>query len=101
MLPSAEGSGVSWINKHENFTKPADYKNLSVTPLSSSLADWFPWMVNGQEPETATGKYYRHVNVLKIAHVTQLSCGVTACLSENTVLCFFASDIVNLPFSED
>lgn len=53
-------------------------------------------MVNGQEPESATGKYYRHVDVLKIAHVTQLSCGVTAC-----VLCFFVSDIVSLPSSED
>lgn len=58
-------------------------------------------MVNGQELESATGKYYRHVNVLKIAHVTQLSCGVTACLLENTVLCFFAADMVSLPFSED
>lgn len=70
-------------------------------PLSSSLADWFPWMVNGQEAENATRKYYRHVNVLKIAHVTQLSWGVTACLLENTILCFLASDIVSLPFSED
>lgn len=98
-LPSAEGSGVAWIDKHKNFTKSADCKNLSFfTPLFSPLADWFPWMVNGQEPESTNGKYYRNANVLKIAHV---SCGVTDCLSENTVLCFLASDIVSLHFSED
>lgn len=39
----------------------------------SSLADWFPWMVNGQELDNATRKYYRHVNVLKIAHLQHIS----------------------------
>lgn len=63
-LPSAEGSGVSWTDKHKkkNLRKTADYINLPpcpfFTPLSS-FAAWFPWMVNGQELESATGKYYR------------------------------------------
>ena len=66
-LPSAEGSGVSWTDKHlkKSFTAPTDYRNPSLSflhsPLFFSLADWFPWVVNGQELESATGKYYRHV----------------------------------------
>uniref|UniRef100_A0A8C6Z874 Microfibril associated protein 5 n=1 Tax=Nothoprocta perdicaria TaxID=30464 RepID=A0A8C6Z874_NOTPE len=31
----------------------------------SSLADWYPWAVHGQEPESITGKYYRtHLTIL-------------------------------------
>ncbi|CAN8195455.1 unnamed protein product [Coccothraustes coccothraustes] len=39
-----------------------------VLTLFLSPADWFPWMVNGQEPESATGEYCRHLDVLKIAY---------------------------------
>lgn len=51
-------------------------------------------MVNGQELESETGKYYWHVNIIKNANVTLLSYIATAWLVANAVLCFLASDTV-------